>query len=648
MESTESGRLYLYNYDSKGQLIGYTECGKDGNGDYTTLLQNFYLYDEKDRVEQVDSVFAYQVSGTATTDVVIYTYDYLDNSDSTPTNVGELGSLTVLEAGLNRESTISYEYDGFYRLKKKTLETPGALAISTEYIFQANTVGTSTQLDSYISTVTGSSGTATTSYSYTYDGDGNITQIVDGNGKKTTYVYDDLGQLIRENIEAQNKTYVYTYDNGGNRTSKKTYAYTTAASLSSLEYTEIIYTYGNAVWGDQMTAVGTTAIAYDAIGNPTTYNGYSLTWGGRQLKKMEKTNSVIEFLYNADGIRTSKTVNGTEHVYTLNGSQIVSEAWLDRLLIYLYDESGSPIGMQYRTSSYAAGVYDTFYFEKNLQGDIIAIYTESGRKILEYTYDAWGNHSVTWTYLTMETLPAGTNPFRYRGYYYDTDTQLYYLQSRYYNPQWGRFLNADGYVNANGDLIGFNMYAYCGNNPVCFVDVAGDRALPFDELYFPGEIHLAVQKHIIENNPGFAMEISVLRGRIDLVKNGAVKEIYEVKPCTYLKGYRLLIALAQLQMYGDAYSHEWIYGSSIDGATFSYKNFEVRYWYAGYGLILYSFTRRSDQQKDTANVPSSLPSFSKNDRRSSVGGGVAVVTAASVVVALRVCKSFKDVSTACY
>ena len=182
---------------------------------------------------------------------------------------------------------------------------------------------------------------------------------------------------------------------------------------------------------------------------------------------------MIEFLYNADGIRTSKTVNGVEHVYTLNGSQIVSEAWLDRLLIYLYDESGSPIGMQYRTSSYAADVFDTFYFEKNLQGDIIAIYTESGRKILEYTYDAWGNHSVTWTYLTMETLPAGTNPFRYRGYYYDTDTQLYYLQSRYYNPATGRFINADGCVNANGDLIGFNMYAYCNNNPVMYTDESG-------------------------------------------------------------------------------------------------------------------------------------------------------------------------------
>jgi RHS repeat-associated protein len=74
--------------------------------------------------------------------------------------------------------------------------------------------------------------------------------------------------------------------------------------------------------------------------------------------------------------------------------------------------------------------------------------------------------NIVWTY----------NPFRYRGYYYDTDIGLYYLQSRYYNPQWGRFLNADGYVNANGDMIGFNMYAYCNNNPVMLVDSSGNRA----------------------------------------------------------------------------------------------------------------------------------------------------------------------------
>ena len=181
----------------------------------------------------------------------------------------------------------------------------------------------------------------------------------------------------------------------------------------------------------------------------------------------------MEFRYNADGIRTSKTIGGIEHVYTLNGTQIVSEAWGDYLLIYLYDESGSPIGMQYRETSYAADVYDTFYFEKNLQGDIIAVYNENGLKIVSYNYDAWGNHTYTWHNTSSANIPAAYNPFRYRGYYYDTDTGLYYLQSRYYNPQWGRFLNEDGLIYSQAGLIGYNMYTYCGNNPVMGYDPSG-------------------------------------------------------------------------------------------------------------------------------------------------------------------------------
>ena len=136
-------------------------------------------------------------------------------------------------------------------------------------------------------------------------------------------------------------------------------------------------------------------------------------------------------------------------------------------------ESGSPIGMQYRTTSYAANTFDTFYFEKNLQGDIIAVYNASGTKVLSYTYDAWGNHTVTWHNSSGTNLYAQYNPFRYRGYYYDTETGLYYLQSRYYNPAWGRFLNVDGLIYSNAGLIGYNMYVYCGNEPVGGYDPTG-------------------------------------------------------------------------------------------------------------------------------------------------------------------------------
>ena len=107
------------------------------------------------------------------------------------------------------------------------------------------------------------------------------------------------------------------------------------------------------------------------------------------------------FAYNADGIRTAKTNGSTIHHYTLNGSQIVTETWTTKsssgaetpnhFLVYLYDENGAPVGLQYRNKTYGTYTFDTYYFEKNLQGDIIAIYTENGTKIGSYTYDAWGN-----------------------------------------------------------------------------------------------------------------------------------------------------------------------------------------------------------------------------------------------------------------
>ena len=110
-------------------------------------------------------------------------------------------------------------------------------------------------------------------------------------------------------------------------------------------------------------------------------------------------------------------------------------------------------------------------------GDIIAIYTETGKKIGSYTYDAWGNILRSAQISTGGRAANQVNPFRYRGYYYDTETGLYYLQSRYYNPKWGRFLNADGYVNTGMGLLGYNMYAYCNNNPVMGYDPNGNMII---------------------------------------------------------------------------------------------------------------------------------------------------------------------------
>jgi len=145
------------------------------------------------------------------------------------------------------------------------------------------------------------------------------------------------------------------------------------------------------------------------------------------------------------------------------------------MLVFYYDEAGLPIGLGYRTNANAEGVYTNYFFDKNLQGDIVAVYNSSGTKIGTYKYDAWGNlEATTLTSNILEnSIILNYNPFRYRGYYYDVETELYYLQTRYYNPEWGRFINADGYINANGDIIGFNMFAYCSNNPINLYDPSG-------------------------------------------------------------------------------------------------------------------------------------------------------------------------------
>ena len=187
-----------------------------------------------------------------------------------------------------------------------------------------------------------------------------------------------------------------------------------------------------------------------------------------------------------DGIRTVKTNGSTIHHYTLNGSQIVTETWTTKsssgaetpnhFLVYLYDENGAPVGLQYRTQSMAVGEFQDYFFEKNLQGDIIAIYTENGTKIGSYTYDAWGNCTISTesgTTTIQKRIVRTLNPFRYRGYYYDTETGFYYVSSRYYDPKVGRWINADGFVSTGQDIIGYNMFAYCGNNPVNRKDPTG-------------------------------------------------------------------------------------------------------------------------------------------------------------------------------
>ena len=241
-----------------------------------------------------------------------------------------------------------------------------------------------------------------------------------------------------------------TYDNYGNIVSKNGKT----------------YTYGDAKWKDLLTKVGDTTITYDAQGNPTSYLGHTLTWEkGRQLKSFDNT----QYTYNANGIRTSKTVNGVMHHYTLDGAKILREAWGSNTIIPMYDNEDAVCGIQYNGEPY--------YFFKNLQGDIIAITDKDAKVVAKYSYDAWGVCTISQD--SSDCGIAAVNPFRYRGYYYDIEIGLYYLQSRYYNPTVGRFVNSDAmeYIYYEGQNIGTNVFAYCENDPVNNMDPNGTFTL---------------------------------------------------------------------------------------------------------------------------------------------------------------------------
>ena len=150
---------------------------------------------------------------------------------------------------------------------------------------------------------------------------------------------------------------------------------------------------------------------------------------------------------------------------------MIKEESPTQTIIYLYDANGSPVGFKYRSIGYAEDVWDEYFYEKNLQGDVIAVYDSSGVKLYSYDYTAWGKFART------QVLSAATtaliNPYLYRGYYYDYDLGLYYLESRYYDPVTCRFINADDYLGANQDILSYNLYAYCSNNPIKYVDPSG-------------------------------------------------------------------------------------------------------------------------------------------------------------------------------
>ena len=422
-QTSTAGEEYNYEYDSLGRLIRSNEYN-DGTFEQRTE----HIYDTSNRLTKQSW---YNAGGVTT---MSYAYS---------TTTGLLSSLNATVQ--NSSIPVTYTYQGANQLRSKAIGS----VMTKAYNFGTSS-GYRTALPNFVNYRDPDGNLIYGDYCV-YDGNGRIVSIADsGNTSsvRATYGYDEQGQLTSAAVGGTR--YAYTYDTAGNLITK-----TDGGTSHS-------YTYGNGAWRDLLTAYDGKSITYSG-GNPTKYyNGSTFTWTqGRKLATAKVGNTNISYTYDMAGVRSSKTVGSTTYKYTTLSGLVTRQTGGNATIDFVYDESNQPLAMKYNGKVY--------YYVLNAQGDVVRIVDGSRNVVASYSYDPWGK------LLSSSGTLANVNPLRYRGYYYDSETGFYYLQSRYYDPEIGRFINADSYASTDATgLLSTNMFAYCENNPVMRVDPTGE------------------------------------------------------------------------------------------------------------------------------------------------------------------------------
>lgn len=440
-DSWNNTQISQYYYNENDKLSKFVD-----NVTNTSYQYDYAFYDLPFRVTGSDgtlTTYDYDRSGAlarltfSDDNVSIYSGRYYTNEKGMPEDV-------VIDSFDN--TLIHYNYDDFGRVDGYSYG-PVIRTIKYKESAEGDTTTTNNQIEEIIDETR--DGTLLQSYSFEYNDDGSLyLSCEDVDNQTFDYYYDGLGRVV-ENYTSEEYLYTYTYDTAGNITSV------------GIWYEPIhTFTYGNDNWKDQLTAFDGKAITYDANGNPLTYDGYSYTWQrGTQLATITGNGKNISYAYDSQGNRVQKTVNGVTTNYLYSGSLLMRQTDGTNTIDFQYDASGDMVGFIHNGTPY--------YYLRNLLNDISGIVDSNGNIVAKYRYDAYGN--IIYSIGDM----ADINPIRYRGYYYDTETNWYYLQSRYYNPEWCRFISPDCLFIAGDALTGSNMYAYCNNDPVSNIDPSG-------------------------------------------------------------------------------------------------------------------------------------------------------------------------------
>ena len=505
IESDAQGGIntkYSYDYDSLGRLIHSKQL--DGNN--ALVQRTEHQYDPANRITKQGRMYPDNSAFSQS-----YTYSDTNGTLSKMNYHAKIGSSSSIFS-----PEVNYSYNSLRQLSSKT--TTGLF--SKNYSYKTLGSSRSTFLVSQLSYNLANSGEAAHEEFDYYDQLGNISQTrvtyeIDNEpeirsslleralrlinppayGERVTnYQYDVLGQLTKVSLQDESGTsrvFQYDYDSAGNlRSANEGNSGWNGQTIVDVGRT---YTYGNTSWPDLLTGItvqynnhtGSATIQYptDQGGNVTAgtpltwYNGshYNFTWThGTQLNSVTVASGgyrvgavSVNYSYDLAGIRRSKTVNNVEYQFaTLNG-KICRQSWGNKCLDFLYDESDQPYAVIYTVGNSTPEIY---YYILNVQGDVVGIMDASGEVVAKYYYDAWGapldEFGESIVEVETDSVIGNINPLRYRGYYYDAETGLYYLQSRYYDPFIGRFINSDIFAASDVDsILSCNMFAYCENDP---------------------------------------------------------------------------------------------------------------------------------------------------------------------------------------
>ncbi len=431
-----------YTYDDLGNKItesmtnGITkEYGYDAGGNKTSFIlkqsdvaqsDTAYRYDKMNRLEQVSedgqskATYTYDDNGNRKTltysngNITVYQYN-LANKLKSLTNSNN--AITLSEYSYN------YYLDGNQACKNENLKNK-----VTEYLYDG--------LGRLESETEKESGSSVSAIAYTYD-DYNNRATMTKDGAETSYDYDLNSRLKAETVVSGDITEItsYGYDNNGNQTSKATETIkpqkpgdTMSLSVSQL-----------GVDGDEKVSLNE-------------YDGFN------QLVKVISGHTTATYEYNGDGLRSNKTVNGINITHIWDGKQMSMELSSQGAIVNRYLRGTNLISAE-------DGAGTESYYLYNGHGDVVQLADRAGTVTKTYNYDAFG----------VEKNPdtEDTNVFRYSGQYFDMEIGTYYLQARYYDPVIGRFISADSYLGKDNDPLSLNLYTYCNNNPIMYVDEDG-------------------------------------------------------------------------------------------------------------------------------------------------------------------------------